>query len=65
MVSHEKLKKLMSDREYTQRSLAKFMNIDETTVSHFMNHDTNMRSKRIIKICQFLDCKPEEILVDF
>lgn len=58
------LRNLLYARNKSQVELAKALGVSETSVSFWVNGTTVPRHKTIDKICQFLRCTRDDLLVD-
>lgn len=60
----ENLRRLLEQKQKTQRDLAKFIPTTEATVSRWINGSAMPRYKMIDRTCQFLMCSPEDLMLD-
>ena len=58
------LRRLLEDKQKTQRALAKYVGATEATVSRWVNGEVVPRHARLDKVCEFLMCAPEDLLLD-
>ena len=60
----ENLRRLLDEKQKTQRALAKFVPTTEATVSRWVNAEAMPRNNTMDRVCAFLVCKPEDLLLD-
>ena len=60
----ENLRRLLEEKKKTQKALAKFVPTTEATVSRWINGSAMPRYNMIDKICAFLMCSPEDLMLD-
>lgn len=60
-VSYKKLWKLLIDRELNKKDLSKLANISSTTITKISKNE-NITTDILIKICETLNCRIEEIM---
>lgn len=58
------LRRLLEDKQKTQRALAKYVGATEATVSRWVNGEVVPRHARLDKVCEFLMCDPKDLLLD-
>lgn len=58
----EKLKKIMQARGITGYALAKRMNMPRGNCYNLINKQTNARESTIRKLCEILECTPNDIM---
>ena len=58
------LKVLLEKKHKSQSDLARFLKVTPTTVSRWTNADALPRSPMIDRICGFLACTTEDLMVD-
>lgn len=60
-INHDKLKGKIKEVLGTQSKLAERIELDETTISNKINSNTYFTQKEVLKICDVLNIKHEEI----
>lgn len=60
----ENLRRLLEEKKKTQKALAKFVPTTEATVSRWINGVAMPRYNMIDRICAFLMCSPEDLMLD-
>lgn len=58
----ENIKAIMKFQNKKQSDLAKELNVKPTTVSKYLNGTRMLKIDDLIKICQFLNTTPDDIL---
>lgn len=59
-----KIKAILEEEGMTQADLSRESGIEESNISHIVNHNRNVREKTLYKLCKGLHCKPEEIMLE-
>lgn len=60
----ENLRRLLEKQNKTQRALAKFVPTTEATVSRWVNAEAMPRNNTMDRVCAFLMCSPEDLMLD-
>lgn len=60
----ENLRRLLEEKNKTQRTLAKLTGTTEATVSRWVNGDVVPRHAKLDSICEVLMCSPEDLMLD-
>lgn len=60
----ENLRNKLYAKNKTQAQLAKFADVSQTSVSHWVNGEIMPRPKMVDKICVFLNCSPDDLMTD-
>ena len=58
------LRNMLYARNRSQVELAKALKVTETSVSYWVNGSVVPRHKTVDKICQFLNCSRDDLMVD-
>jgi DNA-binding Xre family transcriptional regulator len=61
MPNKEKIRKVLKEREMTQRQLAKSLNVSTGCVSLWINGERQLNETKLKRICEVLECKAEDI----
>lgn len=59
-----KIKKLLKEKGMTQADLARATGIDPSNICHIVNEDRNVRESTLYRLCEILQVKPEEIMLE-
>ena len=62
MESHEKIKKLRSDKRYSQYDMAELLEIGQSTYLQIEKGKTEITVKRLFEIAKILEVSPLELL---
>ena len=60
----ENLRRILEEKNKTQRTLAKLTGTTEATVSRWVNGEVVPRHAKIDSICEVLMCSPEDLMLD-
>lgn len=58
------LRRLLEEKKKTQRQLARYIPTTEGTVSRWVNAEAMPRNATMDKVCAFLMCSPEDLMLD-
>lgn len=61
MISYKKLWKLLIDKDIKKSELAQMAGLSTFTLNK-LNHGENVNTDTLVKICNALDCKLEDIM---
>lgn len=61
MPNSTKIKRVMQDKQITQLELAKRLGMAQSNMSKLINK-SNAREKTILKLCEALECTPNDIM---
>lgn len=60
----EKIRKILRDKGMTQADLSRASGIEESNISFIVNSNRNVRELTLSKLCNGLECKPEDIMLE-
>ena len=60
----ENLRRLLEEKNKTQRTLARLTGTTEATVSRWVNGEVVPRHAKLDLICEVLMCSPEDLMLD-
>ena len=61
MPNGNKLRKLMEDKNITQKELQNRTGIDQGRISAIINNEDDIRESTLKRICEALECEAEDI----
>lgn len=62
MPDHNKVQRIMQDKDITKSELARRMNMPRSNVVRLVDKDANANEDMILRMCRALGCKPNDIM---